>query len=58
MAPSAWQRIKTASVRGFHAYANWLVLASFVKVDMSQVPMSRLVTLPMARIAARTPSEP
>ena len=25
MAPSAWQRIKTASVRGFHAYANWLV---------------------------------
>lgn len=22
------------------AYANWLVLASFVKVDMSQVPMS------------------
>lgn len=25
MRPSRWQRIKTASVLGFHAYANWLV---------------------------------
>jgi vacuolar-type H+-ATPase subunit H len=25
MRPSRWQRVKTASVRGFHRYANWLV---------------------------------
>jgi signal transduction histidine kinase len=25
MRPSRWQRIRTASVHGFHAYANWLV---------------------------------
>lgn len=36
------------------AYANWLVLASFVKVDVSLVPMSRLVTI--ARDLAKQPA--
>lgn len=29
MRPSRWQRIKSASVSGFHAYANWLVGSSW-----------------------------
>ncbi len=31
MPTSRWQRIKTTSVRGFHAYANWLVGISWLR---------------------------
>ena len=37
MRPSRWQRIKTTSVVGFHAYANWLVGISWKRFALLSV---------------------